>query len=85
MALAPLLGTLESGEGRVFSSAFASGSAVAVLTAPSVGPYVAARAARAGVAGEGPSGLATPLASGALFRRLTAYSDVAAPPPLHAK
>lgn len=75
VALAPLLSTLESGEGRAFSSAFSFGSAVAVLTAPSVGPYTAARAARAGVAGEGPSSLATPLAASALYRRLTAYGD----------
>lgn len=79
VALAPLLSTLESGEGRVFSSQFSYGSAVAVLTAPSVGPYVAARAARAGVAGEGPSSLATPLQAGALYRRLTAYCDTAPP------
>ena len=84
VALAPLLGTLESGEGRVFSSPFSFGSSVAVLTAPSVGPYVAARAARAGVAGEGRSSLAAPLASSALFRRLTAYANIPEPAPLSA-
>lgn len=75
VALAPLVSTLESGEGRVFSSPFNFGSAVAVLTAPSVGPYAAARAARAGVAGERPSSLAAPLAASALYRRLTAYGE----------
>lgn len=75
VALSPLLHTLEAGEGRVFSSQFSCGSAVAVLTAPSVAPYVAARAARAGVAGELPSSLAAPLRADALLRRLTAYCD----------